>query len=70
MRGVDLFRFQGAGEFALIEAVGNGLAVGGDFLVGRVRANIEAFGGNQPRFGDWDFNPDTSAAPRKTHLSE
>ena len=44
MGGVDLFGFEGAGGLAVVEAVGDGLAVGGDFLAGGVGEDVEALG--------------------------
>jgi hypothetical protein len=40
--GINLFRFERAGGFAVMEAVGDGLAVGGDLLAGRVGEDVEA----------------------------
>ena len=42
--GVDLFGFERAGGFAVVEAVGDGLAVGGDLLAGGVGEDVEALG--------------------------
>lgn len=46
MGGVDFFGFERAGGLAVVEAVGDGFAVGGDFLATAVGEDFEALGKN------------------------
>ena len=46
MGGVDLFGFERAGGVTIVEAVGDGLAVGCDLLAGGIGEDVEALAGN------------------------
>ena len=53
MGGVDFFGFERAVGCAVLEAVGDGLAVGGDLLAGGVGEDVEALGGDEQRLGEF-----------------
>lgn len=70
MGGVDLVSFERAGGFAVLETVGDGLAVGGDFLAGGVGEDVEALSGNEQglgEFGDDGFDLRVRRDEREFH---
>ncbi len=48
--GIDFFGFECAFRGTVVEAVGEGFAVGGDFLAGGIGEEVEAFVGDEERF--------------------
>ena len=51
--GVDFLGLEGARGFAVVEAVGDGLAVGGEFLTGRIGEDVEALEALEQRFAEF-----------------
>jgi hypothetical protein len=54
VRGIHLFGFQRAVRSAVLEAVGDGLAVGGEFLAGGVVEDVEALEGDEQGLGEFE----------------
>ena len=53
MRGVHFLGFERAVGGAVVEAIGDGLAVGGEFLAGGVGEDIEALEGDEQGLGEF-----------------
>jgi hypothetical protein len=50
-RSVHFLGLEGAVGGAVVETVGDGLAVGGEFLAGGIGEDVEALEGNEQRLG-------------------
>ena len=66
MRRVHFPGFEGAVRGAVVEAVGDGLAVRGEFPVGGVGEDIEALAGDEQRLGEFEQDGlDLGVRPRR-----